>query len=52
VITSPTLASLISVDGNPPDDVPTGVHSVCFGKVADFDPPPCQNVTVNAGHWG
>src|SRR6202022_495080 len=30
-------------------DVPTGAHTVCYGQVADFDPPPCQTVTVNAG---
>jgi plastocyanin len=55
VFTSPAVASQITLDGNPTDDwgmftdVPTGAHTVCYGKVANFDPPACQNVTVNAG---
>jgi RHS repeat-associated protein len=55
VITTPAVASQISVDGNPTDessmwtDVPTGAHTVCFGAVANFDPPACQTATVTAG---
>jgi hypothetical protein len=52
------VASQITVDGNPTDDwgmwtdIPTGSHTVCFGKVAGYDPPPCQTVTLTAGsHW-
>jgi hypothetical protein len=55
VVTSPAVASQITLDGNPTDDwgmftdVPTGAHTVCYGKVANYDPPTCQHVTVNAG---
>ena len=55
VVTSPAVASQISVDGVPRNDwglwtdFPTGSHQVCFGAVAGFTPPACQNVTVNAG---
>jgi len=55
VLTSPTVASQVTLDGNPTDDwgmftdVPVGAHMVCYGKVADFDPPPCQSITVTAG---
>ena len=55
VFTSPTVPSQITLDGNPTDDwgmftdVPTGAHTVCYGKVADYDPPACQSITVNAG---
>jgi hypothetical protein len=55
VSTSPAVPSQITLDGNPTDDwgtftdVPTGAHTVCYGKVANFDPPGCQNVTVNGG---
>jgi hypothetical protein len=30
-------------------DVPTGAHQVCFGLVAGYTPPVCQNITVTAG---
>jgi hypothetical protein len=30
-------------------DIATGNHQVCFGPAPDFDPPSCQNVSVNAG---
>ena len=30
-------------------DLPTGAHQVCFGPVAGFTAPSCQNITVNAG---
>jgi hypothetical protein len=55
VLTSPAEPSQISVDGNPTDeygmwtDIATGVHNVCWGAVAGWAPPACQNVTVNAG---
>jgi virginiamycin B lyase len=55
VITSPAVNSQISVDGNPTaefgmwTDVPTGSHTVCFGKVAGYNPPACQTATVSAG---
>jgi streptogramin lyase len=55
VFTSPAVPSQITLDGNPTDDwgmftdVPTGAHTVCYGKVANFDPPACQSITVNAG---
>jgi hypothetical protein len=31
-------------------DIPTGSHSVCFGAVAGYDPPPCQDVNLTAGN--
>jgi hypothetical protein len=56
VVTSPALPSQITVDGNPTNDwstwtdIPTGFHKVCFGAVADYDPPPCQVGMVKAGN--
>lgn len=55
VITQPALPSTITIDGIARDDwgvwtdVPTGSHQVCYGKVADWIPPPCQTVVVSAG---
>jgi plastocyanin len=56
VSSSPAVASQITFDGHPTDDwgmftdVPVGTHAVCFGAVAGFTPPPCQNnVSVTAG---
>lgn len=55
VITSPAVPSQIKVDGNPTNDfsfwtdIPTGSHSVCFGAVADYTPPPCQTAAVTSG---
>ena len=55
VTTSPAVAGQISVDSVPRDDwglwtdLPTGLHSVCFGPVAGYTPPACQNVLVGAG---
>ena len=55
VSTSPAVASQLTVDGHPMNDwgmwtdIPTGAHTVCFGAVANFNPPPCQSVTVAAG---
>ena len=55
VITSPAVPGTITVDGVARNnwgrwtDVSTGNHQVCFGPVADFNPPSCQNAMVNAG---
>ena len=55
VVTSPPLAGQVSVDGVPRNDwgmwtdLPTGFHAVCFGLVAGYTAPACQDVTVNAG---
>ncbi len=52
VTTDPPVAARITVDGHPVDnwaastDRPAGTHEVCFGPVADHDPPPCATVTV------
>lgn len=56
VITSPAVAGTITVDGVATDDwgmwtdVPVGSHQVCFGAVADYDAPACQNADVTAGN--
>ena len=56
VITSPAVPGQISVDGVPGNDwglwtdLPMGDHQVCFGPVAGYDPPTCQNVAVTAGN--
>ena len=55
VTTSPALPGQISVDGIPRNDwgmwtdLPTGAHQVCFGPVAGYTAPGCQNVTATAG---
>jgi hypothetical protein len=55
VMSSPAVASQIIFDGKPTDDwgmftdVPVGTHQVCFGAVADYNPPGCQTITVTAG---
>ena len=55
VTTSPAVGAQIKVDGIPRNDwgvftdLPTGIHQVCFGAVAGFTPPPCQNVNLTAG---
>jgi len=55
VITSPAVASTISVDGVPRNDwgvwadVAPGTYNVCFGNVAGYAVPTCRNVTVTAG---
>ena len=55
VTTSPAVAGTISVDGTPRNDwgmwtdIPTGSHQVCFGAVAGYTAPACQNVAVTAG---
>jgi hypothetical protein len=55
VLTSPAVASTITVDGVPRNDwglwaeVKPGTYNVCFGKVAGYDPPPCRNVQTFTG---
>ena len=55
VVTSPAVASQISIDGYPSDDwgvytdLPAGSHQICFGAVAGHNPPPCQTVAVTGG---
>ena len=55
VITSPAVASTISVDGVARNDwglwaeVAPGTHTVCFGPAAGFAPPACREVAVAAG---
>ncbi len=55
VITSPAVASTISVDGVPRNDwglwaeVPPGTYRVCFGNVAGLSVPACRDVVVAAG---
>jgi hypothetical protein len=54
VLTNPALPATISVDGTPRDnwgmwtDLPTGSHQICFGPVAGYAPPNCQNTTLTA----
>lgn len=49
---------LVGIDGAEPEprqqgglavDVPPGDHRVCFGPLADFRPPPCEQTRVEAG---
>ena len=55
VITSPAVPGTISVAGVPRNnwglwtDIPVGNYQVCFGAVADFTAPACQNANVTAG---
>jgi len=54
-ITSPAVASTITVDGVPRNDygmwaeVAPATYNVCFGNVAGYTAPACRNVTVVAG---
>jgi len=54
VRTSPPVPSTISIDGVPRDDwevwayFEPGVHTVCYGLVPGFTPPPCENVTLTS----
>jgi hypothetical protein len=58
VITSPAVASTISVDGVARNDwglwaeVAPGTYNVCFGAVQGFNVPACRNVVVAAGATG
>jgi hypothetical protein len=55
VITSPAVASTITVDGVPRNDwglwaeVAPGTYNVCFGNVSGFNVPSCRDVVVPAG---
>jgi hypothetical protein len=56
VVTSPALASQITVDGNIADtwglnwlEIAPGSHTVCFMPVQGYTGPACQTVTVTAG---
>jgi hypothetical protein len=56
VTTSPAVASVISVDGNPADqwavnylELPAGSHQVCFSGIQGFVTPACQTVTISSG---
>jgi len=55
VVTSPAVASQITVDGIARNnwgvytDLFTGTHEVCFGAVAGFTAPACQNADLTAG---
>ena len=55
IITSPAVASTITVDGAPVNDwgaivrIAPGAHEVCFGAVVGWDPPPCTTHPVTAG---
>ena len=55
VITSPAVPGTISVAGVPRNnwglwtDIPVGNYQVCFGAVADFTAPACQQANVTAG---
>lgn len=55
VITSPAVASTISLDGTPRDDwgmwqtLAAGTYTVSFGAVAGYDPPASQTVTLASG---
>jgi hypothetical protein len=55
VLTSPAVPGTIIVDGLPRNDwgmwtdIPVGNYQVCFGAVADFAPPGCENANVQAG---
>ncbi len=55
VLTNPGLPATISIDGSPRNDwgiwteFDAGSYQVCFGLVADFAPPACQQAIVTAG---
>jgi hypothetical protein len=56
VTTQPALPSQILVDGSVADTwglnwlkLGAGPHTVCFGEVAGFEAPTCQNVAVSNG---
>jgi hypothetical protein len=55
VITSPAVPSTITIDGEPANDwgvwtdLDPGTYQVCFGAVANFTAPSCQNAVVTSG---
>ena len=55
VQTSPALPSTITVEGEPANDwgmwsdVAPGIYEVCWGAVAGWAPPICEEATVTAG---
>jgi hypothetical protein len=55
VTTEPALPATVFVDGLPANDwgiwraAPAGNHTLSFGKVAGFDPPGSQTVTIREG---
>lgn len=55
IVSSPAVATTITVDGNPVNDwgaivsIEPGTYQVCFGPVPGWTPPPCQTVGVTAG---
>lgn len=56
IVSSPAVATTISVDGNPVNDwgaivsIEPGSYEICFGLVSGWDPPACQTVAVTAGN--
>lgn len=54
VITSPPLPATISVDGSPRNnwgiwtDLPPGAYQVCYGSIAGFTSPACENVNLSS----
>src|SRR3989475_407969 len=55
ITTSPAVAATISIDNLPRDDwgmwqsMPAGTYAISFGKVAGFDPPASQTITLASG---
>ena len=55
ITTSPAVAATISIDNVPRDDwgmwqsMPAGTYAISFGKVAGFDPPASQTITLASG---
>lgn len=56
VVTSPAVPSVIAIDGSLTDmwgiewmKKATGSHTICFGAVEGWTPPPCQTVDVATG---
>ena len=55
ITTSPAVAATISIDNLPRDDwgmwqsMPAGTYAISFGKVAGFDPPAAQTITLASG---
>lgn len=55
VMTSPAVPSTITIDGEPANDwgvwtdLDPGTYQVCFGAVANYTTPACQNAVVTSG---